>query len=152
MKKIRAATNRDVPVIKEIVYSVLIEYGLQPDSGSADKDIEDIESYYKNNGGYFGVLEIDGTIAATFGVYKREEHICELRKMYMPAQYRGQGLGKEILEFSLQKARDLGFTTMILETATPLKEAIALYQKYGFTEYQTENLVSRCDMALQLKL
>lgn len=149
---IRPATNHDVPAIRKLVYGVLQEYGLEPDGTSADKDIEDIELYYQKSGGYFGLVEIDGTLAATVGVYRRDPHTCELRKMYMLAPYRGHGYGKSLLEFSLEKARELGFKRMILETASPLKEAIALYEKYGFTEYLTENLVTRCDKALERSL
>jgi hypothetical protein len=41
---------------------------------------------------------------------------------------------------------------MILETASALKEAIALYKSYGFAEYTPDHLSSRCDQAYMLEL
>lgn len=149
---IRSATNDDIPTIRALVYSVLNEYGLQPDASEADKDLEDIMAYYQHNGGYFGVLEREEKIIASVGLYRRSDSTCELRKMYMLSEFRGLGYGKKLLQFSIQKAKDLGFSHIILETASPLKEAIKLYQHYGFREYQTENLVTRCDKAFILDL
>lgn len=39
-----------------------------------------------------------------------------------------------------------------LETASVLKEAIALYRKFGFREYHPTELCSRCDQAYILDL
>lgn len=149
---LREANNSDSASIRQLVFKVLSEYGLQPDPESTDKDLDDLEGNYFNKGGYFGVIEEAGQIVATVGIYKINETTCELRKMYALPSQRGQGLGKQLLEFSLQKARSLGFRKMTLETATPLIEAIALYKKYGFTEYKPEHLSQRCDQAFILAL
>jgi len=41
---------------------------------------------------------------------------------------------------------------MILETASPLKEAVSLYKKYDFVSYYPEHLADRCDQAFKLEL
>ena len=146
---IREARNSDAENIKSVVFNVLKEYGLAPDPGSTDKDLDDIENYYLANGGYFGVIEQNNKIVATVGIYKLNEKTCELRKMYALPNQRGNGLGKKLMEFSLNKAKELGFNRMVLETASPLVEAIALYKKYGFTEYSPEHLSARCDQAFE---
>jgi len=151
--KIREAKNSDSEKIKSVVFEVLKEYNLDPDSDSTDKDLDGIEDYYHLNGGYFGVIEDDNDdIVATIGIYKLSENICELRKMYALSSQRGRGLGRKLMEFSLDKAKDLGFERIVLETASPLIEAISLYKKYGFTEYLPDHLSSRCDKAFELCL
>jgi putative acetyltransferase len=72
--------------------------------------------------------------------------------MYLHKVHRGKGLGKFLLEDALSKARQLGFEKMILETASVLKEAIALYKSYGFKEFMPDHLSSRCDQAYRLEL
>ncbi len=149
---IRAASNTDSEAVKRVVFSVLQEYGLSPDSNSTDKDLENIEASYFLKGGYFGVVEENNSIVATVGLYRENATTCELRKMYCLASSRGKGLGKNLLEFSLVKAKELGFSRIVLETASPLREAISLYKKYGFVEYKPEHLSSRCDQAYELYL
>lgn len=149
----RPATNADCEQIKNLVFGVLGEYGLKPDPASTDVDIEDIESSYLARGGTFLVLEAkDGSIVGAYGLYPMEDRTCELRKMYLNKTYRGRGLGKTLLDDALTRARQLGFRKIVLETASVLKEAIALYRKYGFVEYTPEHLSSRCDQAYSLEL
>lgn len=149
---LRPATNADSEQIKYVVFTVLKEYGLKPDSNSTDKDLDSIEESYFSNNGFFGVIEIDSSIVATVGLHRVDQNTCELRKMYALPSQRGKGLGKSIIEFALSKAKELGYNRVILETASPLKEAIGLYKKYGFKEFSPEHLSSRCDQAFELCL
>lgn len=149
---LRPATNADAPYIKSMVFSVLREHGLQPCSASTDKDLDDIEDAYFGQQGFFAVLEEAGEIVATFGLMRVDEHICELRKMYMLPSQRGRGLGKYLMDCALDKAYQLGFRRIVLETASPLRTAIALYKKYGFKEYCPAHMSARCDQAFELYL
>jgi putative acetyltransferase len=149
---LRPATNADSESIKSVVFSVLKEYGLKPDSNSTDKDLDSIEESYFLKKGFFGVVEIENSIVATVGLHQVDATTCELRKMYSLPSQRGKGLGKSIIEFALSKAKELGYKRVILETASPLKEAIGLYKKYGFKEYIPQHLSCRCDQAFELYL
>ena len=149
---IRPAHPGDTEAVKELVFGILEEYGLQADSGSTDKDLDNLDYYYTNNNGYFAVIEEKNKIIATVGILKIDHRICELRKMYIQPANRGKGLGKKLLEHAMSKARELGYLEMVLETASPLKEAIALYGKYGFIEYVPEHLSERCDQAFRIEL
>ncbi|MHC4205872.1 MAG: GNAT family N-acetyltransferase [Planctomycetota bacterium] len=151
--RLRPADNKDCESIARLVYGILKEYGLKPDPACTDVDIKDIESSYFDRGGTFFVLELeDGSIVGAYGLYPIDEQTCELRKMYLDKAHRGKGLGKYLLEDALSKARQLGFERMILETASVLREAIALYKRYGFVEYNPQHMSSRCDHAYMLEL
>ena len=151
--RLRPANNKDCEKVADLVYGILEEYNLKPDPASTDADIKDIESSYFDRGGTFCVLEAqDGSIIGAYGLYPMDEQTCELRKMYLDKAHRGKGLGKFLLEDALSKARKFGFESMILETASVLKEAIALYKSYGFVEYNPPHMSSRCDQAYLLEL
>lgn len=145
---IRPATNADAEAVRELVFGILRSYGLQPDPGTADRDLEDLEGNYHCAGGYFAVLrEAGGTIVGSYGLARVSDTECELRKMYLAAAHRGKGLGKALLEDALREAGRLGYRVVTLETASVLKEAIALYRKYGFEPYVPRHLATRCDQA-----
>ncbi|MFC1793379.1 GNAT family N-acetyltransferase [Planctomycetota bacterium] len=151
--RLRPANNKDSSNIADLVYGILREYGLKPAPESTDADIKDIEHTYFKRGGAFYVLETeDSSIIGAYGLYPVEEHTCELRKMYLHKAHRGKGLGKLLMEDALSKAKQLGFERMVLETASVLKEAIALYKSYGFIEYDPQHMSSRCDQAYLLEL
>ena len=151
--RLRAASNKDVGEIRDLVFSVLREYNLKPDPQRTDADLNDIEhSYFQRGAGFYVLEEKDGSIIGAYGLYLLDSQTCELRKMYLQRHCRGRGLGKFLMEHALSKAKEMGFQKMVLETASVLKEAIALYKSYGFVEYQPEHLSSRCDQAYTLEL
>ena len=151
--RMRRASNEDREEVTRLVYSVLKEYGLELDPGATDADLADIEQSYLARGGAFFVLEEQGgSIIGAYGLYPIDSQTCELRKMYLDKSHRGKGLGKSLLEGALAEARKLGFQRMTLETASVLKEAIALYESYGFVEYEPTHLSTRCDQAYFLQL
>jgi putative acetyltransferase len=94
----------------------------------------------------------DGRIITTVGLYRFDLNTCEIRKMYLEAVHRGKGLGRRLLEHALSRAKALGYSRVELETASVLKEAIALYEGYGFRRFDRGHLALRCDAAYFLEL
>ncbi len=151
--RLRRASNEDREEVTRLVYGVLKEYGLEPDPDATDADLKDIERSYFTGGGTFLVLEDrDGSIIGAYGLYPLENQTCELRKMYLEKSHRGKGLGRLLLDSALAEARKLAFRTMTLETASVLKEAIALYESCGLVEYEPDHMSTRCDQAYMLEL
>jgi GNAT superfamily N-acetyltransferase len=132
---------------------VLREYRLEPDPDGTDADLLDIERNYHSRGGAFDVLEdTTGKIVGSVALYPIDAGTCELRKMYLAREARGLGAGKRLLEHALRRAEELGFRRIVLETATALEEAIALYTRYGFRPYQPQHQSKRCNGAYFLNL
>jgi putative acetyltransferase len=150
---IRTGERNDQPRIQELVFDILRSYGLAPSPETTDADLYDLDSFSFNRGGDFSVLiGPDDRIIGTIALFNCGQGICELRKMYLHPSYRGKGYGKELLVFAFEKARALGFTRMELETASVLKEAIKLYESFGFRPFIPHHLSSRCDSAYYLPL
>ena len=145
---LRPATNSDRAAIERLVFGVLAEYGLAPDPNGTDADLHDIEGEYHRKGGSFDVLVNEtGRIVGSVAVHATSPDVCEIRKMYLAPSARGKGLGRQLLEHALARAKALSFSRVELETASALKEAIALYESYGFKKFCPSHLSARCDSA-----
>jgi putative acetyltransferase len=150
---LRPATNRDGDAVRALIFGVLAEYGLQPDPACTDADLQDLERFYLARGGRFDVLvDVAGRVVGSVGLLPVSPTVCELRKMYLAATVRGQGFGRLLLDHALSCAGELGFARMVLETASVLREAVALYERYGFRRFTPEHRVARCDAAYYLDL
>ncbi|MCG8305898.1 MAG: GNAT family N-acetyltransferase [Cytophagales bacterium] len=146
------AANKDIQEIKAVIFSVLNEYGLKEDEGSTDSDLSDIQTNYMDNNGFFGKIMTENKLVGTVGLLKLNEDTCELRKMYLLREHRGKGLGKILMDKIIKIAKEKKYRKIELETASVLKEAIKLYEKYGFREMEKLNLAKRCDKAYILEL
>lgn len=135
-----------------IVKSVLQQYGLQVNPEATDKDLSDIKKYYIDKGGCFKVIEDDGNIVGSYGLFPLSPTTCELRKMYLLPAYQGKGLGRLMLDDAIAEARKRQFKDFVLETNSVLDNARRLYRSYGFEEYEPEHLSDRCDCAMKLRL
>ena len=149
---IRSASNEDCERVQALVFGVLSEYDLALDLEGTDRDISDIEAHYTGRGGVFELLEdFQGNLLGTVGLYPMNAETVELRKMYFSKTLRGRGVGKQTLARMIETARALGFKKIYLETAKVLKEAVALYEKFGFLP-TSEKHTPRCDAAYYLEL
>jgi len=151
---IRPATNEDIASIKKVVFEVLQEYKLKLSESGKDNDLNDIEQNYFSKNGYFGVAvdTSSNDIVGTFGLYPINQNICELRKMYLIKQARGKGLGKYLLTCAIELAKERHYSKIVLETISPLKEAISLYKQNGFKEVTPLEINERVDQAFELNL
>ena len=139
--------------MQNLVFGVLGEYNLTPEAGGTDADIADIEAAYINRGGVFEIVEdADGNLLGTVGLYPLDAETVELRKMYFDRKLRGRGVGKMMLERMIAAAKAAGFKRIYLETASVLKTAVALYEKYGFQPTAEGIHSARCDAAYFLEL
>ena len=150
---IREAARGEEPSIRAVVFSVLEEYGLPPDHSGTDADLDDVISNYAARGGCFRVVvSPENEIVGCGGFRPTNAEEVEVRKMYLLRQARGRGFGRQLLCDFVEIARERGFKRVVLETASVLKEAIALYKQNGFVPLQRDCLPSRCDQAYVLDL
>ncbi len=133
---IRLIERRDNPIISLVIRKVLEDLDV-PKIGTAyaDKSLDNMfETYQKPRTAYF-VLEREGIILGGAGVAPLDNfqgNICELQKMYFLPEARGMGMGSQMIEFCLAKAREFKFDKIYLETMEYMVPAQKLYKKFGF--------------------
>jgi DNA-binding MarR family transcriptional regulator/GNAT superfamily N-acetyltransferase len=84
--------------------------------------------------GAFLVASVDGDAVACGAVKLIAPRVASLKRMWVAGSARGLGLGRRMLIALEDEARDLGGTTVRLETNRALTEAIGLYRRSGYIE------------------
>jgi putative acetyltransferase len=83
-------------------------------------------------GGFIFLAAEGNQIVGTAALIKTGSHDFELAKMTVDAAYRGKGISKLLIEKCIRQAKQAGASHLHLVSNHQLKEAIALYEKYGF--------------------
>lgn len=100
-----------------------------------DKELNELEYQYGFPiGGLFLIKDEHDKYIGCGGIRKFKEGIAELKRMYIKTEYRGNGLGKRLLEKLVKLAEDLEYDRIWLDTLESLEAATHLYKKYGFKE------------------
>ena len=146
--KLRPAGNADTDAIWALVAGVLDEYGIVADRDTTDQDLADIDQHYHQAGGAFLVLLDGDRLVGCVALARESAAACELCRMYLAADCRGQGLGRRLLQIALQQAAEQGFSEVRLETAAVLKEAIGLYRSAGFTMTDVTPKGKNCNLVM----
>jgi DNA-binding MarR family transcriptional regulator len=84
--------------------------------------------------GAFLVASMDGEPLACGAVKLIGPRVGSLKRMWVAGSARGVGLGRRMLVALESAARELGVTTLRLETNRALEEAISLYRRAGYVE------------------
>ena len=58
----------------------------------------------------------------------------EMKRFYVRKAFRAFGLGRELAEATLDAARQIGYTSVLLDTLNDMEAARALYTDLGFVE------------------
>ena len=75
-----------------------------------------------------------GEVAGCVAVRPFGKDVCEMKRLYLRAPYRGHGQGRRLAELIVAAAREIGYAAMRLDTVSRLTESIALYRSIGFVD------------------
>lgn len=84
--------------------------------------------------GAFLVARLEGEAVGCGALLGDGSGVGSIKRMWVAAEARGQGLGRKILEALEEEARKLGIPVLRLETNRALHEARSLYRAAGFRE------------------
>jgi N-acetylglutamate synthase-like GNAT family acetyltransferase len=86
--------------------------------------------------GELWVAEFDGGIVGAVSM-QAEEGMGRLRWLVLDGSVRGRGVGRRLVEVSVQYARDRGFPGVFLTTISGLDAAHSIYRELGFELTET---------------
>jgi ribosomal protein S18 acetylase RimI-like enzyme/ADP-ribose pyrophosphatase YjhB (NUDIX family) len=105
--------------------------------GPWNDDLNDVPRVYLNAGGEFLVGELEGKVVAMGALRRVDDATAEVKRMRVfPAQQR-RGFGAAILGALENRARELGYVKLVLDTSEQQVAARALYERHGFREVGT---------------
>lgn len=79
---------------------------------------------------------IDTKLVGCVGLRPFKENQCEMKRLYVRPEFRGQNLGRILAEKIIQDAQEIGYKQMLLDTLTTMTSAIKLYSSLGFKDYK----------------
>src|SRR5215469_14900549 len=89
---------------------------------------EEIELEREKDDVLMGAFE-DGRILGCCLLTKVNDRTMRLRQMAVPNNLQGKGIGRALMIFAENIARDLGYKTLIMHAR---KTAVGFYQKFGY--------------------
>ena len=132
MKNFRTYSPHDEKAVIDLHALALKAAGNFANNSEWDADLRNIEDHYLNNQGCFIVVEFGRQIIAMGALKKIDSQTAEIKRMRVHPDYQRQGIGESVLSNLENKARNLGYKKLVLDTTDDLTAARTLYEKTGY--------------------
>jgi putative acetyltransferase len=136
--RLRPIERHDLPALLDIIRDARSEYGRaeQPDSRLAPADFAIFDTYTKRRTIYFVAL-LDGAVVGGAGIAPlpgSDPLACELQRMDLKREARGQGVETLLLDACLDAARRFWFVRCHAETIFDMNLPLKLDSRSGLIE------------------
>lgn len=133
---LRPIEAADDPAMARIIRGVMTEFGAVGQGFSIeDPEVDHMSTAYAGPGHAYFVIERAGTVLGGAGIGALPQapaEVCELKKMYVTPEGRGQGFGDALMDRCLAAAVQLRYRRCYLETLGTMEAAQRLYERRGF--------------------
>ncbi|OPX64985.1 MAG: putative acetyltransferase [Methanomassiliicoccales archaeon PtaB.Bin215] len=80
----------------------------------------------------FLVAWLDGIPIGCGAITTLDESTAHFKRVFVRPGFRGHGFGRQVMKALEEKAAELGYTVLFLETADKQQEAISMYTSLGY--------------------
>ncbi len=135
--EIRQYQPQDQEAVKLLNYEAIEEFG-NSFRIPTFPDLDQIEATYLKDNGDFLVAVKDDKVVGMGALKRISEDRAEVKRMRVSPDFQRQGFGKAILDRLEQRAKELGYKTLELDTSINQPTAQEFYSKNGYLETRRE--------------
>ena len=137
-----ALLSADTPETLNAAREIFREYaqglGIDLCFQNFEQELAQLPGDYAEPGGVLLLATVDGALAAC-GAFRPLPDVdyanaCEMKRLYVRRTFRRFGLGRTLAQALIDRAREAGYSCMLLDTLDDMEAARELYASLGFEE------------------
>ena len=135
---IEAVDPRDIESTREIFLEYAAGLAVDLCFQGFDAELASLPGDYAAPRGALLLALVDGSAAGCCALRALDTvdypNACEMKRLYVRKAFRGFGLGRQLVEAMLERARQAGYACLVLDTLDDMQAARSLYEELGFKE------------------
>jgi len=137
MRLTQPHTSEQIELVRELFKEYEARLGISLCFQNFEKELAELPGEYVPPDGRLLLAIENKKVAGCIALRKIGDGICEMKRLFVRSEFRGQGLGRKLVKAIISEARKIGYKRMRLDTLPgKMDEAIALYRSLGFTEIE----------------
>ena len=135
--KIRPFDITDIPAIRDIFREYEEYLNIDLCFQNFEDELSNLPGDYNAPSGAIFIALVDDSLAGCVALRPMDRTTCEMKRLYVKPDFRGLGLGRKLAVAIMDKAVEIGYCKMRLDTLDRLKEAMKLYSSLGFRKIKS---------------
>lgn len=133
LELVQARSTDDVSRARELFAEYAASLGVDLCFRNFDQELRGLPGEYAPPDGRLLLARTDAELAGCVALRRIDDATCEMKRLYLRPQFRGQGAGRRLAGAIIKQAREIGYRAMRLDTLPSMREAIPLYGSLGLT-------------------
>jgi GNAT superfamily N-acetyltransferase len=130
---VQAETREQIELARLIFREYEAWLGLDLCFQGFDAELAELPGKYARPDGRLYLAYSNGELAGSIALRRLEDNICEMKRLFVKDGFRGQKIGVKLIEQLISDAREIGYSSMRLDTNPPkMGKAVSLYESHGF--------------------
>jgi putative acetyltransferase len=132
------ASTAEIDAVRDIFREYARGLGVDLCFQQFDRELAGLPGDYAQPRGKLMLATVNGEVAGCCAVRPLDSgdypNACEMKRLYVRPQFRGLGLGRQLVEEAMEAAREAGYASVLLDTLDDMEAARGLYGDLGFAE------------------
>ena len=129
----QAVTSGDIESARKLFREYETWLGMSLCFQNFEDEMASLPGKYAPPEGRLFLAFVNYELAGCIALRKIEDHVCEMKRLFLRENARGRGLGNQLIERLIDDARSIGYKKMRLDTYPPkMGKAVSLYESHGF--------------------
>lgn len=135
MKLEQATTAADIETARELIMEYADWLGVDLCFQGFERELAELPGGYAPPDGRLLLARDGQRIAGCIALRRLDADTCEMKRLYVRDDFRGRGLGLDLVNAIIDAAREIGYARMRLDTLPRRMEpAERLYRSVGFRD------------------
>jgi GNAT superfamily N-acetyltransferase len=101
-----------------------------------EQELKELPKRYGPPDGVVVIARVNGKSAGCAALHRLSEEICEMKRLYVRDDFRGLGIGKELITVILTEAVKRNYRLIRLDTLPTMGKAQSLYEAFRFYDVE----------------
>jgi ribosomal protein S18 acetylase RimI-like enzyme len=133
MMLIQVQSEEEVQRARELFEEYATWLGINLCFQNFDKELAELPGEYVPPGGCLLLATENDQTRGCVALRRIGEGIGEMKRLYVRPEFRGQGLGRNLIGAVIEAAREIGYHVIRLDTLPgKMDQAIDMYRSFGF--------------------
>jgi carbonic anhydrase len=134
MEIVTVSSGPQVEQVRGLFEEYWTSFGFTPCFQNFGEEVASLPGDYAPPGGRLALARIDGEPAGCAAMRRFDAGRCEAKRLYVRPQFRGCGLGRDLMHWLIAESRAAGYSEMLGDTMPVMAQALEMYRRMGFEQ------------------